>query len=164
MRRNLPHWAIPCLSRREFHLGHIIFLLAQLTPTSTFSDVLLQLVGWLAGPGFSIAVSQALESWKWFKDQPQQLKFVVSAVLTALGTIGGYLLGSSPAIAAIPQNNPTLAMSVVLISYAITQLYHALTKPPDVAITTTTTVPTEANKSTTTTTSTTVNPPDVSKG
>ena len=130
---------------------------AQLLPTTPFADFIVMLVAWLSGPSFSIMISQWLENISQFKALSSMNKQIVSTVLTALGTIAGYLLGSSAAVSAIPQNSPAIALALVALSYAITQVYHAVTKPPS-AITTTTIVPDNA-KSTTTTTETTTNPP-----
>ena len=108
-----------------FIFAFFLYTLAQITATSSFADVVTQLVAWLSGPSFSIAVSQALEMIPRFHQLSSSTKFIVSTVLTALGTCAGYLLGSNPAVNAIPANNPSVAFMLVALAFALTQIYHA---------------------------------------
>lgn len=106
----------------------LLLILAQITPTTPFSDALMQIVAWLSGPGFAAVISSALEAWPKFHAMPKELKFIFSTILTALGTIFGYLLGSSSTIAAIPANNPAIAAALVGVVFLFIQFYHAQTK------------------------------------
>jgi hypothetical protein len=102
-----------------------ILMLAQIMPTTSFGDALVQIAAFLAGPSFAVIISQWLETWKPFQVLSPDAKKLVSFLLVTAGQVVAYLLASSGALNALPQNNPTLAAVLVLISYMVSQVYHA---------------------------------------
>lgn len=95
----------------------------------SYTDLLTQIIALLSGPGFAILISQFLETIPAWHDIPNKtVKYIASIAFTAIGSIAGYFLASSPEVAALPQNNPQLATILVIVALALAQVYHVLTK------------------------------------
>lgn len=113
-------------------------ILHQLSPDTPFFVFVTQLIGWLSGPGFAVFISMVLDRLPSWNTQSSEFKFFVSSILTAVGGYIGYLIGSNPDIAALPANNPSLAFGVVLVVFAIVQVWHKYFKAnPDPTVTVT---------------------------